>query len=125
MSIRYHVIKVNGKGNSNIIGFLSYILIFALTVVIFGLGVSILSNVRTSASIASEQFMDGGVSLYGIYIGVIVLGSFHFAFQLCLGGFFLRGFMESTSCDSEPGDGFIFILLIASLHNLIQWFLIS
>ena len=90
------------------ISFVTYVLIFALNVVIFGLGVSILSNVRTSASIASEQFMDGGVSLYGIYIGVIVLGSFHFAFQLCYGGFFLHGFMESTSCDSEPGDGFIF-----------------
>ena len=41
-----------------------------------------MSNVRTSASIPSKQFMDGGVSLYGIYIGVIVLGSLHFALML-------------------------------------------
>jgi hypothetical protein len=62
--------------------FVTHTLIIVLNVVIFGLGVSILSSMRASASIAWFNFMDGGVTLYGIYLGVIFLGSFQLLFLL-------------------------------------------
>jgi hypothetical protein len=51
--------------------------VFALTVIIYGLSVSILNDTVTSASIASSQFAGDGVSLTGIFTGVIVLGAFN------------------------------------------------
>ena len=51
--------------------------VFVLTVIIYGLSVSILNNTVTSASIALSQFEGDGVSLSGIFIGVIVLGAFN------------------------------------------------
>ena len=60
----------------------SYILGFALNVVTFSLGVAILSDTQKGASIASYHFMDGGVSLHGIYVGIIFLGFFHFLLLL-------------------------------------------
>ena len=95
----------------------SYILGFALNVVTFSLGVAILSDTQKGASIASYHFMDGGVSLYGIYIGVIVLGSFHFVL------------LSFTSCgvfvyiyDTEYKNGYlIFSLFISNfIFNLIE-----
>ena len=63
---------------SNLIRYtLTLIPIFVLVVIIYGLGLSILSDTNTSASIASSQFVDGGASLRGIFTGVIVLGAFH------------------------------------------------
>ncbi len=51
--------------------------IFFLTVIIYGLSVSILNDTVKSASIAVFQFADDVVSLYGIFIGLIPLGAFH------------------------------------------------
>jgi len=51
--------------------------VFALTVIIYGLSLSILNDTVTSASIASSQFSGDGVSLSGIFTGVIVLGAFN------------------------------------------------
>ena len=62
---------------SNLIRYtLTLIPIFVLVVIIYGLGLSILSDTNTSASIASSQFVVGA-SLRGIFTGVIVLGAFH------------------------------------------------
>ena len=71
-------------GREKYISIVTYVLIFALNVVIFGLGVSLFkSDIRISASIASYQLMEGGFSLHGIYAGVIVLSSFNFYLALC------------------------------------------
>ncbi len=51
---------------------------FALTVITYGLSVSILNDTNTSASIALSQFEGDGVSLSGIFIGLIVLGAIQF-----------------------------------------------
>jgi hypothetical protein len=51
--------------------------VFSLTVIIYGLGLSILNDTVTSASIASSQFAGDGVSLTGIFKGVIALGAFN------------------------------------------------
>ena len=61
-----------------------HVLIIALTIIVFGLSVPLLNSTRASASIASNQFMGNGTNFYGLYIGIIVLSSFHFLFILCL-----------------------------------------
>ena len=50
---------------------------FALTVIIYGLSLSIMSDTNTSASIATSQFVGDGVSLTGLFNGVIALGVFN------------------------------------------------
>ena len=74
--LSYHM-NVNKKPMSTLKYALIQVPIFSLTVTIYGLSLSILSDTRTSASIASSQFVGDGVTLYGIYCGIIVLGAFH------------------------------------------------
>jgi len=57
--------------------------IFILAVVIYALGLSILVDSRTSASIASKQFVGNGATLYGIFCDFIILGAFNLFFHLC------------------------------------------
>jgi hypothetical protein len=52
-------------------------LAFALTIIIYSLRITMLNDTVTSASIALSQFEYDGVSLFGIFIGSIVLGAFH------------------------------------------------
>jgi TRAP-type C4-dicarboxylate transport system permease small subunit len=52
-------------------------LAFALTIIIYSFSITMLNDTVTSASIALSQFEYDGVSLYGIFIGSIVLGAFH------------------------------------------------
>lgn len=103
-----------GKGSDDSIRYsLTLIPIFILVVIIYGLGLSILSDTITSASIASSQFDDGGASLRGIYIGLIVLGAFHLFSLICL---FFIGISVV-----ENWNIFIFILSILNiLFNLIS-----
>ena len=58
--------------------------VFALTVIIYGLSVSILNDTVTSASIALPQFASDGVSLNGIFNGVIALGALYLFIQFCI-----------------------------------------
>ena len=60
------------------------LIVFVFTVIIYGLSVSILIDAVTSASIALSQFSGDGVSLSGIFIGVIVLGAFNLCIQFGL-----------------------------------------
>ena len=103
-----------GKGSDDSIRYsLTLIPIFVLVVIIYGLGLSILSDTITSASIASSQFDDGGASLRGIYIGLIVLGAFHLGALICL--------ICAGISVVENWNIFIFILSILNLlFNLIS-----
>jgi hypothetical protein len=96
---------------------LSYLLIciqlpvFVLTVIIYGLSLSILKNTVTSASIALSQFAGDGVSLSGIFTGVIVLGAFNLFIQIVL---FIVGSMTTSWSISWS-----WYMLILGLMNLL------
>ena len=81
--------------------------VFAFTVVIYGLRLSILNDTVTSASIASSQFAGDGVSLTGIFNGVIVLGAFNLF--ILIGLFVVGSIIKSWSL----------YLLILGLVNLL------
>jgi len=53
-------------------------LAFALTIIIYSLSLAMLDDTVKSASIAASQFEYDGVSLNGIFAGIIILGAFHF-----------------------------------------------
>jgi hypothetical protein len=53
-----------------------------LTIIIYGLSVSILHYTVTSASIAVSQFAVDGASLSGIFSGVIALGAINIFIQI-------------------------------------------
>ena len=57
-------------------------LIFSLIVTIYVLSLIILTDTYTSASIAASQFMCDGVSLIGIYFGVLLLGVYNLFFLI-------------------------------------------
>jgi hypothetical protein len=57
--------------------------LLVLVVIIFALSVALLNATRNSASIAGPQLVDGGVTLEGIYNGVIVLGAFQLFSAVC------------------------------------------
>ena len=69
--------------------------VFVLTVIIYGLSVSILDNTGNSASIALPQFAGDGVSLTGIFIGVIILGAFNVS--ILIGLFVVGSIIKSWS----------------------------
>jgi hypothetical protein len=69
--------------------------VFVLTVIIYGLSVSILNNTGNSASIALPQFAGDGVSLTGIFIGVIILGAFNVS--ILIGLFVVGSIIKSWS----------------------------
>ena len=75
--------------------FLIQALVFALTVIIYSLSVSILNDTVTSASIALSQFAGDGVSLTGIFIGVIILGAFNLSILIAL--FIIGSIIKSWS----------------------------
>ena len=62
--------------------FLIQTLIFSLIVTIYVLSLIILTDTYTSASIAASQFMCDGVSLIGIYFGVLLLGVYNLFFLI-------------------------------------------
>ena len=57
--------------------------LLVLVVIIFALSVALLNATIKSASIAGPQLVDGGVTLEGIYNGVIVLGAFQLFTAVC------------------------------------------
>jgi len=69
--------------------------VFVLTVIIYGLSVSLLNNSVTSASIALSQFAGDGVSLTGIFIGVILMGAFNLT--ILIGLFIFGSIIKSWS----------------------------
>jgi hypothetical protein len=94
--------------------------VFALTVIIYGLSVSILNDAVTSASIALSQFSGDGVSLSGIFIGVIVLGAFNLCIQIAfsIAGSIITSRSKSWSIS---WSWYLFTLgLINLLFNLIS-----
>ena len=96
------------------------LLVFVFTVIIYGLSVSILNDTITNASIASSQFAGDGVSLSGIFIGVIVLGAFNLFIQIAfsIAGSIITSRSKSWSIS---WSWYLFILgLINLLFNLIS-----
>ena len=64
--------------------FLAHVPIFVLTVIAYGLGLSIMSDTVSSASIAVLQFEGDGVSLIHIFNGVIAMGAINLFVLLAL-----------------------------------------
>jgi hypothetical protein len=86
--------------------------VFVLTVIIYGLSVSILNEAVSNSTITSPRFASDGVSLNGIFIGVIVLGALNLFIQIAL---FIYG------CFNTSWSIFILVLgLINLLFNLIS-----
>ena len=80
---------------------------FALTVIVYGLSVSIMSDTNTSASIATSQFVGDGVSLNGLFNGVIALGAFNLFLYI---PFFVVGILTKNWT--------LFLLLLGLLNLL-------
>ena len=75
------------------------LLAFALTIINYSLSLAMLDDTVKSASIAASQFEYDGVSLKGIFVGIILLGLFLllpyiivFIVNLCLTCFNLSTF---------------------------------
>jgi len=73
-------------------------LAFALTIIIYSLSLAMLDDTVKSASIAASQFEYDGVSLNGIFVGIIILGAFHLFIYIAVfvANLFLTYFNLST-----------------------------
>jgi hypothetical protein len=90
--------------------FLILVTVFAFNVIIYGLSFSILNSTETSASIAVSQFAGDGVSLKGIFAGLIGLCAFNLFILIW---FFIVGLIIKYW-------SFYFLSSITLLFNLIS-----